>query len=192
MIDEKELIDRARQGDQDAFSELVERFRTKMFNLAYGMTRNREEADDMTQDVFIKAWRHISGFKGRSAFGTWLYRIAVNTIRDFLRRENRFPKTSYEEYHGDPTMSEDLLSKSEADEERAHQRTRLHMAIRTLPEKYRVILNMRDIQGMPYGEISQVLKLSPGTVDSRLYRARQRLRQAVARQAAADGGDHAL
>ena len=191
-MEEKELIDRARRGEEDAFAALVDRYRTKMFNLAYSMTRNREEADDMTQDVFVKAWRHISGFQGRSAFGTWLYRIAVNTVRDFMRRESRFPKIEYQDYHAQSRHEEDALHKNEAKAEQERLKDILRRAMRTLPEKYRVILSMRDIQGMPYGEIARILGLSPGTVDSRLFRARKRLRQAVERMPSANGGNHAL
>jgi RNA polymerase sigma-70 factor (ECF subfamily) len=189
---EQELVKLARQGDRDAYAALVEKYRIKMFNLAYSMTRNREEADDITQDVFIKAWRHISGFQGRSAFGTWIYRIAVNTIRDNLRRENRFPRIPLEDHHAEAGSGENLIRDREADAELESRRARLHRALRSLPEKYRTILTLRDIQGLQYNEISRILGLSPGTVDSRLFRARRRLRKAISQPPHLEGEDHAL
>jgi len=191
-MDERELVTRARKGDQDALSYLVEKYRLKMFNLAYGMTRNREEADDLTQDVFVKAWRHLPGFKGRSTFGTWLYRIAVNTIRDHLRKERRVSLVPLEENILDAGTGVDVMRDNEEAQEQLRQKARLHQALNTLPEKFRMILSLREIQGLSYDEIAGILKISPGTVDSRLFRARRRLRAAIAEQPQTNGGDHAL
>ena len=106
-MSDRELVEKAQAGSQDAFSSLVEKYRAKMFNLAYGFTRNREAADDLAQEVFIKAYLALPNFKFQSAFGTWLYRIAVNASKDFLRKEGRVRKVALEDSPPGTLMQED-------------------------------------------------------------------------------------
>lgn len=191
-MDEKELIQQAAEGSEEAFAVLVKKYRTKMFNLAYSMTRNRETADDIAQDVFIKAYIYISKFKYKSSFGTWLYRIAVNTVKDYLRKASRINKISFDERLASPDIQEDEVVIKEEELEAKLRKKLLHRAIQALPEKHRTILTLRDIQGISYKEITGILNISPGTVDSRLYRARRMLRKKVTCLPRQKGGSHEM
>jgi len=173
-MDEKELIRLSQAGNGEAFGQLVERYKTKVFSLAYGLTRDRVEADDLAQEIFIKAYFVLPKFKFRSEFGTWLYRVAINHIRDYLRRSKHRRHDVPLEKIPEIRMA---ANNHTPEEEREDMKRRLlvRKALDRLPEKYRVILMLRDIQGLPYEEISRILRLSPGTVDSRLFRARKRL-----------------
>ena len=191
-MSDRELVEKAQAGSQDAFSALVEKYRAKMFNLAYGFTRNREAADDLAQEVFIKAYLALPNFKFQSAFGTWLYRIAVNASKDFLRKEGRVRKVALEDSPPGTLMQEDDTLQLDEAKETEKQKKLVRNALKSLPEKYQVILSLRDMQGFPYGEISQILNISPGTVDSRLHRARKMLRKKVHQISARPGGDYAV
>lgn len=191
-MNDRELVERAQAGSQDAFSALVEKYRAKMFNLAYSLTRNREAADDLAQEVFIKAYLALPKFKFQSAFGTWLYRIAVNASKDFLRKEGRVRTVTLEDSPPGTLMQEDDTVKIDEAKETEKQKKLVRHALKSLPEKYQIIITLRDIQGFPYGEISQILAISPGTVDSRIHRARKMLRKKVQQISARLGGDNAV
>ncbi len=190
-MDDKELIRRSQEGDGEAYGQLIERYKSKVFSLAYGMIGNRSEADDLAQEVFIKAFYALPRFQFRSEFGTWLYRIAVNHVRDYLRKnKHRLDEVSI---HG---LGETIPGASGSSfEERqlaGRRRTLVQTALRRLPEKYRSILVLRDMQELPYEEISRILAISSGTVDSRLHRARKRLREKLAAIVGGQGGDYGL
>jgi RNA polymerase sigma-70 factor (ECF subfamily) len=189
---DNELVQRARNGDGDAFNRLVEKYQMKMFHLAYGMTRNREAADDLAQEVFLKAYSSLPKFRMESQFGTWLYRVAVNTIKDHVRKEGRSKALSFDESIHQMPEQEDAFLKKEQENEEAGMRRMLRRAIEELPEKYRLILTMRDIQGIPYGEIAEILRILPGTVDSRLFRARKQLKKQLNRLLITRGGKHEM
>ena len=191
-MDEKELVIKAQQGHEDAFSALVEKYRRMMFNLAYGFTRNREAADDLAQEVFLKAYLSLPRFQSKSSFGTWLYRIAVNTSKDYLRKEGKVQKVPFDESPADMMLHEDEMARQEEYEIQEERKILLHQALQTLPDKYKVILTLRDIQGFPYGEIAEILEISAGTVDSRLHRARKLLRKKIHLLKAQLGGTHAV
>lgn len=178
-MDEKDLIAKSQDGNEEAYSILVERYITKVFNMAYSLTLNREVADDLAQEVFIKAYYALPKFKGKAAFSTWIHQITVNHTRDYLRKASRMRQVPFEETKADFSTHEDEVKKREIEEELAQKKKIVHEAIKTLPEKYRVILSLRDIQGLPYEEISRVLNISPGTVDSRLHRARKILKKKI-------------
>lgn len=190
-MDEQELIRRSQKGDSEAFGILIERYKGKVFSLAYGFTRDRTAADDLAQEVFIKAYFSLPRFKARSEFGTWLYRIAVNHAKDYLRK-NRYRRKEVsiddigESRLADPGKQEEDFRSGE------ERRAMVLAAVERLPEKYRVVLTLRDIEGMAYEEIARILKLSPGTVDSRLHRARQKLRQKLTTSLNLEGGNHGL
>jgi RNA polymerase sigma-70 factor (ECF subfamily) len=178
-MDEKDLIQKSQEGNGEAYGVLVETFKTKVFNMAYSMTLNREVADDLAQEVFIKAYYALPKFKGKAAFSTWLHQITVNHTRDYLRKSSRMRQVLFEETKGDLSNQEEEVEKREREEELAKTKKIVFDAITTLPEKYRIILSLRDIQGLPYEEISHVLNISPGTVDSRLHRARKILKKKI-------------
>ncbi len=190
-MEEKELIRRSQSGDGDAFGVLIERYKGKVFSLAYGFTRDRAAADDLAQEIFIKAYFSLPRFKARSEFGTWLYRIAVNHAKDHLRKiRSRSRDVSIEDI-GEQRLAP--VDKSQEDVQTTEERRALVLAaLERLPDKYQIILTLRDIEGMSYEDISRILDLSPGTVDSRLHRARQKLRQRLTSSLNLPGGDNGL
>ncbi len=173
-MEEKEIVQSAQKGDKEAFGILVAKYKNKMFYLAYSMTNNRETADDLSQEVFIKAYRALPRFKLGSKFSTWLYRIAVNTIKDFHRKHSGIERVSLDE---NIKVQDTELVKDE--EEKQEKLKLIRESIQKLPEKQRIILTLRDIQGRAYSEIADILNISPGTVDSRLFRARKKLRKVM-------------
>ncbi len=178
-MDEKDLVQKSQEGNEEAYAVLVETYKTKVFNLAYSLTLNREVADDLAQEVFIKAYYALPRFKGKAAFSTWLHQITVNHTKDYLRKSFRMRQVPFDETKGELSIQEDEAEKREKEKERTQMRKIVHEAIAILPEKYRIILSLRDIQGLPYDEISRVLNISPGTVDSRLHRARKMLKHKI-------------
>jgi len=187
-MDEKELVRRSKDGDEEAFEALVNAYKTKVFNMAYSLTRNRDAADDLAQEVFIKAYFALPKFKEKSRFGTWLYRIAANHTKDYLRRIGPLKLVSFEEITAIPAEKDNGILQKEKEQEQEQKRKIVHAALDTLPEKYRIIISFRDMQGMAYAEISRILNISPGTVDSRLHRARKMLRRKVRLYAGSEGG----
>ena len=176
-MDEKDLVWRSKQGDEEAFGVLVKKYKTKVYHLAYSLTHNTQIADDLAQEVFIKSYFALDKFREKSEFGTWIYRIAVNHCMDFLRKKNRITQIPFENIIGKIPAQEDETLQEEKEQEEAQRRKVIHTAIQTLPDKYKVILSLRDIQDFSYNEITKILNISPGTVDSRLHRARKMLRK---------------
>ena len=175
---EKDLIRRAKRGDLLAFEDLISGYEKKVYNTVYRFFNNVEDAMDITQEIFIKVFTSLHGFRENSSFSTWLYRIAVNTCIDFLRkkREDTLPikeemAISSEIKFGSHTeLPEEFVEKQEL-------KQALMKAINTLPEEQRMCVILRDIQGFSYTEISDILMCSLGTVKSRLYRGRRALRK---------------
>lgn len=191
-MDEKELVRLAQDGRQDAFAELVSKYQSKVFSMAMSFIRNREAADDAAQEVFLKAYLALPKFHLKSEFGTWLYRIAINHIKDVLRRRGRAKEVPLDDVREVSVTDENGLESAERERETEARRSLVQRLVRALPEKYQVILTLRDIQGLAYDEISEVLHLSPGTVDSRLHRARKMLRRDLAPYLGQEGGSHEL
>jgi len=182
-MNEEELVQRSRNGDEEAFGALVKAFKNKVFHLIYGMTRNEAISDDLAQEVFIKAFSGLPKFRGGSRFGTWLYQIAVNHTKDFLRKRPPLKQVPYDEPMAGSPILEDETRTREADAEREKKKRIVREAIAGLPLKCRLILSLRDIQGYSYKEISRMLNISPGTVDSRIHRARKRLKERIEKSA---------
>jgi len=191
-MEEKQLVRLAQDGSQEAFEELVTKYQSKVFSMAMNFIRNREAADDAAQEVFLKAYLALPKFHLKSEFGTWLYRIAINHIKDILRKRGRAKEVSLEEVREISVADENALEKTEMERETEARKGLVQKSVQGLPEKYRTILTLRDIQGLPYDEISRVLHLSPGTVDSRLHRARRMLRHKIAPYLSQEGGSHEL
>ncbi len=180
MMDEKEIIERVLAGENDAFGKLVEAYQDRVYNLALRMCGNREDAFDLAQEAFFRAWRGMSGFQFESAFSTWLFRLTTNVCLDFLRAKKRKPTVSLTtvDDSDEETQLElpDLTQNPEALLLAAEDRALVARALNELPVEYRQILTMRAINDMSYAEIGAVLKLREGTVKSRLSRARLALR----------------
>lgn len=188
-MEEKELVQLSREGSEEAFAELVKKYKIKVFNLAFSLTRDRDVADDLAQEAFIKAFYALPRFQSRSGFGTWLYRIAINHVRDYLRKKSRVIQVSIENIKESSILQEDKTMKEEKELTEGQRKQLVRQSIRSLPEKHQVILSLRDIQGLSYEEISKILKISPGTVDSRIHRARKILRKKLAPFLSRKGGE---
>ena len=191
-MQDRELIVRSQEGDQEAFGLLVRKYQTKVFQMAYGFTRNKETASDLAQEVFIKVYSFLKSFKFRSEFGTWLYRVTVNHIKDHLRKEGRLRTVAFDENIERSTAGANSSPRREGGPGSENLEELIHDAIRSLPPKQRIIVTLRDIQGLPYAEIARTLKISPGTVDSRLHRARKMLRKKLIPYLGGQGEGHEM
>lgn len=178
-MEEKELVELSKEGDEEAFATLVNKYKGKVFNLAFSLTQNREIADDLAQEAFIKAYFGLPRFKFKSEFGTWLYRITINLIKDYLREKKIMRKISINDIKESSFLKEDEVRKRENEKSEEEKRKFVYKFIRALPEKHQIIIFLRDIHGFSYGEITKILKISPGTVDSRLHRARKLLQKKI-------------
>jgi RNA polymerase sigma-70 factor (ECF subfamily) len=175
-----ELVERSRQGDREAFRVLVERYQRKVAALAVGMLRSREDALDVVQDTFTKAYQSLDKFKGDSSFYTWVYRIAVNLCIDHQRRESRYVQAAADLDDTGNEIAPPSVADLERDEpfERARSTeigARLAQAIRELTPEHRAVILLREVDGLSYEEISHVLDCPKGTVMSRLHYARRQL-----------------
>lgn len=175
------LVKRAREGDLDAYDVLVRRHHSRLYGMVFNMTRSRQDAEDLLQEVFVKAYDALKGFKGDSAFYTWIYRIAVNRAINFVKNRKRRMTVSL----NDPGLSgesqEDRrpeLSNNETPARDARLKEiqeKLNRALDTLSDNHKAVVIMHDMQGIPHEQIAEVLGISCGTVRSRLFYARQAL-----------------
>ena len=176
---EAQIVRRVLEGDVNAFEDLVTEHEKGVYAIAQRMTGNAEDAADMTQETFIKAYNSLSSFRGDSKFSVWLYRIATNVCLDFLRSRSRKPTVSpsVEDDDGEETQM-DIADESQSPEqllERGLTRDAVRRGLKSLSPEYRQILLLREIQGLSYEEIAEALVLEVGTVKSRIFRARKRL-----------------
>jgi RNA polymerase sigma-70 factor, ECF subfamily len=167
-----DLIARFRSGEADAFAELVSRHERRVYNLAYRMLGRAEDARDATQDAFVSCYRNLAKFRGDAAFGTWLHRIAVNACYDLLRKRPPDPVELTEATAGARAGQGDIADEAAAALD-------VQRALLTVPEEFRAVLIMHDIQGLPYDDIALALGVPLGTVKSRLHRGRVALGQAL-------------
>lgn len=188
MIVEKsdmELVEAFRSGDEESFIELLNRYTHKVHNLAVRLTRNQEDAEEVLQDVFVTVHKKISGFEGKSAFSSWLYRITVNTSFMKLRRRKQAQAVSLEEVS--PKIKNSWVGTSSEDRDvnymclKHELRAVLDRAISRLPEEYKMIFVLRDIDGLSNQEVGEILNLSVPAVKSRLHRSRLLLRKRLQR-----------
>jgi len=182
MSSDEELIRRTRRGDRTAFQELVEKYQQRIYAVAYGLLGNRENALDAVQEAFIKAYKSLDSFRGRSGFYTWLYRIATNAAIDLGRKESRRGEVSFrEELEPDEEKGEYPVAPASENPADALMRKELgeqiEDAIQKLPPEQRTTIVLREIEGLSYREIAKVMKCSQGTVMSRLHYGRKRLQQ---------------
>ena len=173
------IVRKVLQGDVNAFEKLVTEYEKAVYAIAQRMTGNPEDAADMTQETFIKAYNSLGSFRGDSKFSVWLYRIANNVCLDFLRSRSRKPTVSLsvEDDEGEESQL-DVADESQSPElllERGLTRDAVRRGLDTLPPDYRQILLLREIQGLSYEEISSALGIDLGTVKSRIFRARKKL-----------------
>jgi RNA polymerase sigma-70 factor (ECF subfamily) len=176
-------VERLRAGDPLALREVVEAFGERLTAVVAGVLRDRDAVDDVVQEAFAKAWYRIGSFKGGSSLYTWLYRVAVNAAKDYIKSRRRRPAASLEDLPGSASLPAPHTPMVEG-LERRELRLEVRRAIGQLPRRFRNVLSLREIEGMSYNEIAEVLGLSLGTVESRLFRARRRLRALLAERLA--------
>lgn len=181
-----ELVDRVQSGDQEAFQQLVEKYQRKVYSICYGMLKDSEESLDVSQEVFIKVYRYLEKFNRESSFYTWLYRITVNMCIDHIRKNSRVHKVEYDdrlEHEGAGDDEHILPSRLGIHPDRVYGRKELRQkmleALETLSEKHRTILILREVEGLSYEEMADVLNISKGTVMSRLFHARRYFQEAL-------------
>lgn len=176
--EDRELVAKARTGDRRAFGKLVEKYQRRVYSLAFGILRQREDAWDVAQEAFVKAYKKLDRFEGNAAFYTWLYRITYNLSIDTLREKARRDTVDLNESR---KIEEALESDGQPHEhpDQMAQRKELHRvlqeAMKKLSDKHRAIIVLREVEGLSYEEMAEVLGISKGTVMSRLFHARQNL-----------------
>lgn len=178
--EESAVIRAVVNGETDAFEALVTAYQTQVYNLALRTVGNAEDAADMTQEAFLRAYRSLGSFRGESKFSVWLYRLTTNICIDFLRSRARRPTVSLTVEDDDDDQPQELDVADERFDpvqslERAELRRAVQRGLASLPEEYRRILVLRELSGLSYAEIGQALRLEEGTVKSRLFRARKKL-----------------
>lgn len=178
---DQEMIARCKKGDREAFNELMIKYQKQVFNTAYGMLSDYEDASDAAQEIFVKVYRSIASFKGQSSFTTWLYTICRNVCNDMLRkRQKRGFTISIDTEEDEENPVSELPSEGPTPEEsyEMNERQRLvREAISSLSPEYREIILYSDIEQLSYDEIAKILKCPNGTVKSRLNRARNALKK---------------
>jgi len=184
--DDLTLVKRVKTGDQRAFKLLVERYQRKIYAVALGMVKDKEEALDISQEAFVKVYRYLDHFKGDSSFYTWLYRITVNISIDALRKKQPLRG---EEVELDEALKMDtaeanigalgsrLGTNPQKSALRKELAEKIQQALETVPEKHRAILLLREVEGMSYEDLSRTLKIPKGTVMSRLFHARVKVQK---------------
>ena len=178
--EDESLVARAQAGDSAAFDALVVKHSPRLYGQMYHMTSNHDDANDMIQDVWMKVYRNLKGFRGKSAFSTWLHSVAANTAINFTLKRGRRRTMSLDDVDNgianDKEFAE-LTSHSTPmrDAELGELQTKINEAMMKLSPDHRAVVTMFDIQGMAHGEIAEILKLSEGTVRSRLFYAHKQL-----------------
>lgn len=177
--EEERLIDRARQGDQDAFTQLLRLHQRKVFSLIGNFVRQRADVEDLAQQVFLKVYRALGRFDRRAAFSTWLHRIVVNECYDYLRQQRALKSPSRSEVQMSEFADLDRLLPASPAPPDVARRTELRQVIermfRRLPAADQLLLTLRELEGLSVAEIAGILKVKENTVKVRLFRARQRM-----------------
>ena len=178
--DEEALVRRVRLGDLEAYDELVRRYQERIYATIYHMTSNHEDANDLAQESFIKAFQALKTFKGGSSFYTWLYRIAVNKTINFLKQRKNRSHMSLNDLDFNAEHDPDLVALVSHNTPRrdlslAELQEKLNVAMQKLSEHHRMVVVLHDIQGLSHEEIGAIMDCNVGTVRSRLFYARQEL-----------------
>lgn len=196
MFEDAAVVARCRQGDRSAFGELVQRYQDRLYALCRRLCGNRDDAADLAQEAFVRALTALERFDQKSNFYTWLYRIAVNLALDHRRRAFRRPTRSLDGGSATEGSRESILSRLESDEpspdaaELSRERQRaVEAALAAIEDEYRTVIVLRDLEGLDYREIGEVLEIPVGTVKSRLYRGRIALRKRLRRAMGEESDD---
>ena len=178
--DEPALVAKAAKGDLGAYDELVRRYQQRIYAMLYNMTSNHEDANDLAQETFIKAFQALKGFKGGSSFYTWVYRIAVNKTINFLKQRKRRTGMSLNDLdfnaEHDPALVSLISEKTpRRDIALTELQEKLNAAMQKLSEDHRMVVTLHDVQGLSHDETAKIMNCNIGTVRSRLFYARQQL-----------------
>jgi RNA polymerase sigma-70 factor (ECF subfamily) len=180
-LDELKAVRSTQQGDAEAFNALVQKYQARIFNTLFRMTGDYDRASELAQEVFIKAYQAIGSFRAGSSFYTWIYRIAVNTVYSERRREMRRPKMNPQGHSDNPSLIERAPADANDNPAEVAKRRelveRIQSCISELDDAMKSVVVLRDIEGMDYEMISEVLELPLGTVKSRLHRGRLELKE---------------
>lgn len=174
------LVQRVQNGEVSAFNQLVQKYRQSLFSIIYNMTGNREDATDIAQEAFIKAFQSIKQFRGQASFYTWIYRIAVNSSITFIKRAKKQRFINYETID-ETLVSSDILeyftakTKTEKGALLKELQEKLNEALQKLSPKHRIVVILHEVEGMNHKEIADITKTSEGTVRSRLHYAKKML-----------------
>ena len=176
-------VARLREGDEAALREVVEAFSERITSVVAGMLRDRDAVDDVVQETFVKAFFRIRSFQGDSGLYTWLNRVAINAAKDHAKKRGRRPASALDDLAGGVGAAAFPSSETPAIErlEDREVRVAVRQAVQALPPKFRAVLVLRELEGLRYEEIADVLGISLGTVESRLFRARRRLKERLMR-----------
>jgi RNA polymerase sigma factor RpoE len=179
-VEEMHLVKRARRGDLAAYDELVRRYQERIYATVYHMTANHEDANDLAQEAFIKAFHALKSFKGGSSFYTWVYRIAVNKTINFLKQRKHRPQMSLDDLDFNAEHDPDLVALISEKTPRREAglkelQEKLNAALQRLSEPHRLVVTLHDVQGLSHEEIAKIMDCNVGTVRSRLFYARQQL-----------------
>jgi RNA polymerase sigma-70 factor (ECF subfamily) len=183
--DDLALVHRSQAGDTSAYEELVRRYYGKIYGLVYSMTSSREDAEDLVQEVFVKAWKALGHFREQSGFYTWIYRIALNRTINFRKKRTRRQTINFDEFDPDIKTAEsyrEFSSKGSVLRKMSlgESQEKMNKAMLKLSEKHRAVVTMHDVQGMPHADIAKVMRCSEGTVRSRLFYAHKQLQAELA------------
>lgn len=178
--EEDAFVRRAQKGDLAAYDELVRRYQERIYATIYHMTSNHEDANDLAQEAFIKAYQAIKSFKGGSSFYTWVYRIAVNKTINFLKQRKNRAGMSLNDLDFNAEKDPDLVAlisdkTPRRDIALSELQKKLNEAMQKLSEQHRLVVSLHDVQGLPHEEIAEIMNCNVGTVRSRLFYARQQL-----------------
>ncbi len=178
--EDQQLVAGAQAGDPAAFDQLVVKYTPRLYGLVYNMTSNHEDTNDLLQDVFAKAYKAIRGFQGKSTFYTWIHSIAVNMTLNFLKKRGRRFHLSLDDVDSNVQNDKEFLevtasSSPVREADLSELQKRLNEAMMKLSDEHRAVVTMFHIQGMPHAEISKILRVSEGTVRSRLFYANRQL-----------------
>ena len=179
-VEEMDLVKRARKGDLTAYDDLVRRYQERIYATVYHMTANHEDANDLAQEAFIKAFQALKSFKGGSSFYTWVYRIAVNKTINFLKQRKNRGQMSLDDLDFNAEHDPDLVALISDKTPRrevglAELQEKLNAAMQKLSEPHRLAVTLHDVQGLSHEEIAKIMDCNVGTVRSRLFYARQQL-----------------
>jgi len=183
-ISDEVLVHRFKSGDKNSFRRLVEKYQSKIYGIVLASVRDKNDTDDLCQEIFIKVYRGLSQFKGKSKFFTWLYRITINTCISAQNTRKRKPETISLSYPVDEKenplstkLSQDTVKRPMEDLKNKELEVKIKLAIDSLSDGLKEVFILREVEDLSYKELSKILQCSEGTIKSRLFRAREKLKK---------------